>query len=74
MPTKCVLFVNGASIIKGINYGLFLEGFSDILIKKALKFEFTANINQAEYEAITARMILALEIGDSIFKDHPNEI
>lgn len=47
---------------------IILEGLVDKLIKKALKFEFTANINQAEYKALISCMILALEMGASRLK------
>lgn len=45
-----------------------LEGPSDIVIEHALKFEFTTTNNQAEYEALIADMILALEMGAIILK------
>lgn len=42
---------------------MVLEGPDDILIEQAFNFEFTANNNQAEYEAFIACMVLALEMG-----------
>lgn len=49
--------------MKGSDAGIDLEGPSNIVIEQALKFECTANNNQAEYKALIANMILALEMG-----------
>lgn len=39
-----------------------LEVLGNIVIEQALEFEFTANNNQAEYEALIVGMTLALEM------------
>lgn len=62
-PTKWALSVDDASNVKGSGVGIVLEGPGDILIKQALKFEFAATNNQAKYESLITRMILALEMG-----------
>lgn len=56
------LFIDGISNIKWSNTRVVLEGPRDTLIEQTLKLEFNANNNQAEYEALIAKMILALEI------------
>lgn len=45
-----------------------LEGSGDILIEQALKFKFTTNNNQADYEALIVGIILALEMGSPRLK------
>ena len=40
-----------------------LEGPNDLLIEQSLRFVFKASNNQAEYEALIARLTLAKEIG-----------
>ena len=42
---------------------MVLEGPNSLLIEQALRFAFKASNNQAEYEALIARMILAKEMG-----------
>lgn len=44
------------------------EGPSEIFIEHALKFEFTANNIQEEYEALTNGMIIVLEMEAIILK------
>jgi len=40
-----------------------LDGPNGLLIEQTLWFAFKANNNQAEYEALTAGMLLAKEMG-----------
>jgi hypothetical protein len=62
-PHVWLLFVDGASNLKGSGAGIDLEGLDDLLIEQSLRFEFKASNNQAEYEALIARMTLAQEMG-----------
>lgn len=54
--------------MKGNDARIVSEGYGDILIKQALKFELTTNINQEKYKALIVDKILALEMGTSILK------
>ncbi|XP_027911605.1 uncharacterized protein LOC114170324 [Vigna unguiculata] len=58
-----ILFVDGASNLKGSGAGIVLEGLEGVLIKQSLRFAFKASNNQAEYEALIAGMLLAKEMG-----------
>ena len=40
-----------------------MEGPDELLIKQALRFDFKASNNQAEYEALIVGMLLAKEMG-----------
>ncbi|RDY07211.1 rnhA, partial [Mucuna pruriens] len=57
------LSVDGSSSHTGSGAGIVLEGPTRVLIEQSLHFEFRASNNQAEYEALLARMKLALELG-----------
>ena len=48
---------------QGSGTGIILEGPNGVLIEQALRFAFRASNNQAEYEALIARMLLAKEMG-----------
>ncbi|GAU40667.1 hypothetical protein TSUD_397790 [Trifolium subterraneum] len=52
------LSVDGASNIRGSGAGVVLEGPDGVLIEQSLRFAFKASNNQAEYEALIARMRL----------------
>ena len=60
---KWVLSVDGSSNQQGSGAGIILEGPDELLIEQALRFAFKASNNQAEYEALIARMLLAKEMG-----------
>lgn len=63
-PTKeWVLSVGGSSNIKGSGAGLVLKGLYGVLIEQSLHFRFKASNNEAEYEALVVRMMLAKEMG-----------
>ncbi|RDX96222.1 hypothetical protein CR513_21143, partial [Mucuna pruriens] len=47
---------------KGRGVGIILEGPDGVLIEQALHFEFKANNNQVEYEALLAGMKLVREL------------
>jgi len=58
-----VLSVDGFSIQQGSGVGVILEGPDGLLIEKTLRFAFKASNNQAKYEALIAKMLLAKEMG-----------
>ena len=62
-PFVWLLSVDGSPNLKGSGAGIILEGPGDILIEKLLRYEFKANNNQEEYEALIAEMNLAAEMG-----------
>ena len=55
--------MDGSSNQQGSSAGVILEGPNDVLIEQSLRFSFKANNNQAEYEALIARILLAKEKG-----------
>jgi len=57
-----VFSVDGSSNQHGSGANIILEGPNGLLIEQALRFAFKANINQAEYEALVAGMLLAKEL------------
>nr|KYP76256.1 Retrovirus-related Pol polyprotein from transposon 17.6 [Cajanus cajan] len=61
--TQWILSVDGASNLGGSGAGIVLEGPGGVLLEQSLRFEFRANNNQAEYEALLAGMALAKEMG-----------
>lgn len=67
-PLEWALFMNGASIIKESRARTVLEGPGDIVIKKTLKFKFTAKNKKAEYKSLISGMVLALEMRDTKLK------
>jgi len=58
-----VLSVDGSSNQQGSGAGVILEGPNGLLIEQALRFAFKVSNNQAEYEALTAGMLLGKEMG-----------
>ena len=60
---RWVLSMDGSSNQQGSGAGVILEGSNGLLIEQALRFAFKANNNQAEYKALTARMLFAKEMG-----------
>ncbi|RDX71700.1 hypothetical protein CR513_48911, partial [Mucuna pruriens] len=57
------LSIDGASNRKGSGTEIILEGSDRLLIEQSLWFEFWANNNQVEYEALLASMKLVEELG-----------
>ncbi|XP_020220424.1 uncharacterized protein LOC109803315 [Cajanus cajan] len=55
--------VDGSSNCQGSGVGIILESPSGITLEQSLHFGFKASNNQAEYEALLARMRLAAEMG-----------
>ena len=58
------LFIDGASNVQGSGAGLILTSPEGIDIKYALRFEFHASNNEAEYEAVIAglNLVHSLEV------------
>jgi len=61
-----VLSIDGSSNQQGSGVGVILEGPNGLLIEKALRFAFKACNNQAKYETLIARMLLAKEMGAKV--------
>uniref|UniRef100_A0A0R0EKU3 RNase H type-1 domain-containing protein n=1 Tax=Glycine max TaxID=3847 RepID=A0A0R0EKU3_SOYBN len=61
-PNWWTLYVDGASNVKGSRAGIILEGPNNITLEQALKLNFRALNNQAEYEALIAGLKLAREV------------
>ena len=60
---RWVLSMDVSSNQQGSGAGVILEGQNRLLIEQALRFAFKASNNQAEYEALITRMLLAKEMG-----------
>ncbi|XP_043809522.1 uncharacterized protein LOC110605970 [Manihot esculenta] len=57
------LFVDGASSAKGSGVGIMLKGPEGFKVCYALRLEFDATNNMAEYEALINGMLIAMEVG-----------
>nr|KYP74436.1 Uncharacterized protein Mb2253c family [Cajanus cajan] len=57
------LHVDGSSNVKGSGADIILEGPNDMMLELAIKFDFKATNNQAEYEALLAGLTLAKDVG-----------
>ncbi|XP_020222101.1 uncharacterized protein LOC109804683 [Cajanus cajan] len=62
------LHVDGSSNCRGSGAGVILEGPKGIVLEQSLRFRFKASNNQAEYEALLARLRLAEDMGASRLK------
>ncbi|XP_073117080.1 uncharacterized protein [Elaeis guineensis] len=58
-----VLHIDGASNAQGSGAGFLLTNSEGVVTEHALRFDFKASNNQAEYEALVAGLKLALELG-----------
>ncbi|XP_073103279.1 uncharacterized protein [Elaeis guineensis] len=58
-----VLYIDGASNAQGSGVGFLLTNLEGVVTEHALRFDFKASNNQAEYEALVAGLRLALELG-----------
>ncbi|XP_058071115.1 uncharacterized protein LOC131220168 [Magnolia sinica] len=58
-----VLHVDGSSNVKGVGAGIILVAFNSTIIQYAIRFEFKALNNEAEYEALLAGLMLAASLG-----------
>ncbi|XP_021602320.1 uncharacterized protein LOC110607500 [Manihot esculenta] len=57
------LYVDGASSAGGSGAGVMLKGLEGFKVYYALRLEFSASNNIAEYEALINEMLIAMEIG-----------
>nr|KYP62073.1 Transposon Ty3-I Gag-Pol polyprotein [Cajanus cajan] len=62
-PQVWTLHVDGSSNSKGGGAGIILEGPNQVTLEQSLKFGFKETNNQAEYEALLARLRLARDLG-----------
>uniref|UniRef100_A0A151UGH4 Uncharacterized protein n=1 Tax=Cajanus cajan TaxID=3821 RepID=A0A151UGH4_CAJCA len=62
-PQVWTLYVDGSSNSKGGGAGIILEGPNQVTLEQSLKFGFKVKNNQAEYEALLARLRLARDLG-----------
>jgi len=60
---RWILSADGSSNQHDSGAGVILEGPIGLLIEQSLKFAFKVSNNQAEHEALIARMLLAHELG-----------
>ncbi|GJT81071.1 reverse transcriptase domain-containing protein [Tanacetum coccineum] len=58
-----ILFTDGSSCVDGSGAGLILTNPEGIEFTYALRFEFTATNNEAEYEALIAGLLIAAQMG-----------
>lgn len=58
-----ILFTDGSSCVDGSGTGLILTNPEGIEFTYALRFEFTATNNEAEYEALLAGLRIAIQMG-----------
>ena len=58
-----VLHIDGASNAQGSGVGLLLTNSEGMVTEYALRFDFKASNNQAEYEALLAGLRMAKELG-----------
>ena len=61
-PDWWILYVDSASNVKGSGIGIILKSPDIITLEQALKLNFRASNNQAEYEALIADLKLAREV------------
>nr|KYP55515.1 Uncharacterized protein Mb2253c family [Cajanus cajan] len=62
-PQVWTLYVDGSSNSKGGGAGIILEGPNQVTLEQSFKFSFKVTNNQAEYEALLARLRLAHDLG-----------
>ncbi|GJR35627.1 reverse transcriptase domain-containing protein [Tanacetum coccineum] len=63
LPDPWALFKDGSSCIDGFGAGLILTNREGTKFTYAIRFEFTATNNKAEYEALIAGLRIAEQIG-----------
>ncbi|XP_077222097.1 uncharacterized protein LOC143855936 [Tasmannia lanceolata] len=65
-----MLYVDGAARKKGSGAGLVLVGPDSFLLEYAIRLEFKVSNNEAEYDALLSRLVLALEVNADYLKVH----
>ncbi|GJR08301.1 reverse transcriptase domain-containing protein [Tanacetum coccineum] len=63
LPAQWTLFTDGSSCVDGCGAGVILTDPEGIEFTYALRFQFEATNNEAEYEALIARLRIAEKIG-----------
>ncbi|GJZ28309.1 reverse transcriptase domain-containing protein [Tanacetum coccineum] len=63
LPEPWILFTDGSSCVDGSGAGLILTNPEGMEFTYALRFEFTATNNEAEYEALLAGLRIAARMG-----------
>lgn len=66
------LYIDRESNVNGSGAGIILDGPDDVTLEQALKFNFKASNNQAEYEALIAGLKLAKEVEVKKVRCHTN--
>ena len=61
-PDWLNLYIDGASNVKGNMAGIIIEGLDNVPLEQALKLNYKASNNQAEYEALITGLKLAREV------------
>lgn len=62
IPKQWILSLDGSYNLKGSREGIVLEGSRELIIEQSFCFNFQANNNQAEYEAVIVDLKLAREV------------
>nr|GEW99275.1 reverse transcriptase domain-containing protein [Tanacetum cinerariifolium] len=62
-PIKQTLFTDGSSCVDGSGAGLILTNPEGVKFTYALRFQFAASNNEAEYEALVAGLRIATQMG-----------
>lgn len=60
------LYVNGLSNKKGSGAGVIRESLDEVILEQSLRFKFETTNNQAEYEALLAKLRFAKEVRPNI--------
>ena len=71
-PLSWKVYIDGSTNDKGSGVGLVLISPKMIIIEKSLRLDFLATNNEAEYEALLARMTMVQKMGGKkveIFSD-----
>ena len=71
-PNWWTFYVDSASNVKGSRARIILEGLDNVTLEQALKPNFRALNNQAEYKALIACLKLDREVGAKRLRFYPN--
>ncbi|GJR80080.1 reverse transcriptase domain-containing protein [Tanacetum coccineum] len=66
LPAQWTLFTNGSSCVDGCGAGVILTDPEGVKFTYALRFQFEATNNEAEYEALIAGLRIAEKIGSEV--------
>ena len=62
-PLSWKVYVDGAANQRGSRVGLVVISSKNIIIEKSLRLDFSATINEAEYEALLVGMAMVQKMG-----------